>query len=197
MSMRVLVIPEDFARDQFVLRPIVKRMLAEAGYPRAALEICPDERLSGISRATDWTIISSILDDYRAMVNLFLLCVDRDGDENRRASLDYIERQARAALPAGRLLLAENAWQEIEVWVLAGHDLPSSWGWHSVRSEVNPKEAYFEPFARQRGVDGDPDGGRKILADEAARRYDRIRQLCPEDVASMENRIRAGLSPKT
>ena len=33
-------------------------------------------------------------------------------------------------------------------------------------------------------------GGRKMLALEAARRYDRIRQLCPEDVAALEIRIR-------
>jgi len=192
--MRVLVIPEDSRRDQYVLKPIITAMMTALGQPRAKVQICSDPIMQGVSEALKWPRIQLILEQYRGMVDLFLLCVDRDGDVNRRASLDYIEQQARVAVPAGRLLLAENAWQEVEVWVLAGHELPSDWAWQTIRSEVNPKEVYFEPFARTRGVDGNPDGGRKILAEEAARRYDRIRRLCPEDVAALENRIRADFS---
>jgi len=33
--------------------------------------------------------------------------------------------------------------------------------------------------------------GRKTLAEEAARRYDRICALCPEDVAALEQRVRS------
>jgi dihydrodipicolinate synthetase family protein len=93
--------------------------------------------------------------------------------------------------------LGENTWQEIEVWVLAGHDMPSDWVWRVIRAEVNPKEAYFEPFATQQGVHQSPGGGRKTLAQQAARRYHRIRQLCPEDVAALEARIRDWIERKT
>ena len=31
--------------------------------------------------------------------------------------------------------LAENAWEEIEAWVLAGLNLPSDWSWAEVRAE--------------------------------------------------------------
>jgi hypothetical protein len=89
------------------------------------------------------------------------------------------------------MFLAENAWQEIEVWALAGHDLPRGWNWQEVRVEPNSKEVYFEPYTRQRGLSLEPGGGRKTLAEQAAQRYARIRQRCPEDVANLENRVRA------
>ncbi len=61
--------------------------------------------------------------------------------------------------------------------------------WDEVRAEVNPKEIYFLPFAKQRNLLDEPGEGRKTLALEAAKRYSRIRQLCPE-VAELERRIK-------
>ena len=91
-------------------------------------------------------------------------------------------------LPQDSEFVAENAWQEVEV-CLAGHDLPKEWKWQAIRSEVNPKEAYFEPFARQRGVIDLPAQGRKMLAREAARNYKRVHDRCPEDVVALEDRL--------
>lgn len=87
------------------------------------------------------------------------------------------------------IFIAENAWQEIEVWVLAGHNLPNNWNWQTIRQEIHPKETYFEPFAKQRNVLDTPGEGRKPLAEEAAKRYERIYQLCPEDIQNLEARI--------
>ncbi|NET62296.1 MAG: hypothetical protein F6K47_41180 [Symploca sp. SIO2E6] len=81
--------------------------------------------------------------------------------------------------------------QEIEVWVLAGHQLPSDWHWQAIRQEINPKETYFIPLAQQQNLLDSPGEGRKILALSAAQQYDRIRQLCPEDVAVLESRIKS------
>jgi hypothetical protein len=104
--------------------------------------------------------------------------------------LTQLEEQAATVVRTGRKFLAENAWQEIEVWVLAGHDdLPSTWEWQQVRQERDSKEMYFLPYAEQRGLVEEWDQGRKTLAVQAARRYRRIRQLCPEDVANLEGRI--------
>jgi hypothetical protein len=128
------------------------------------------------------------------MINLFLLCVDRDGDPNRRTRLDYLEDQAKDLLKPGCLFLAENAWQELEVWALAGHKLPASWSWRSLRSEPDPKESYFRPFAEQRGLLDEPGEGRQTLAREAAQNYGRLRQLCPEDIGRLEERIGAWLN---
>jgi len=33
------------------------------------------------------------------------------------------------------VFLAENAWEEIETWVLAGLELPGKWRWADVRAE--------------------------------------------------------------
>lgn len=184
MSLRVLVIAEDFVKDQYFLKPLVERMFDVIGR-RANVEVCVNPRLRGISEALDGERIGAILDIY-PMVQLFLLIVDRDGNDgqegrkDRRAVLDGIEKSAAARLATGRLLIAEQAWEEIEVWLLAGHDLPAGVAWTSVRAHRDPKEAYYNPFARARGVFDAPAEGRRILGREAAARYDRIRQLCPE-----------------
>ncbi len=127
------------------------------------------------------------------MVDVFLLCVDRDGELERRER--HTHREVWAAQEHGRTLIAENAWQEIEVWVLAGLTLPAEWQWSAIRAERDPKEAYFIPFAEQRGVLNTPGQGRKILAEEAARNYKRIKQLCKKDVAALEANLHDWLHP--
>jgi hypothetical protein len=186
--MRVLVIPEDSVKDKYMLLPIIEAMIKAKGKKNAKVKVCEDPRLKGISQALKWDNIEKIIDKYR-MVDLFLLCVDRDGIENRKKSLNHIEQKAKEILPGDKSFLAENAWQEIEVWVLAGHKLPLEWNWQEIRNENNPKEIYFESFARQRNLADEPGGGRKTLAQEAAEEYHRIRQFCPE-AAELEERIR-------
>lgn len=113
--MNVLVIPEDFRKDQYMLKPIISAMLSEIGRV-AKIRVCQDPLLGGIGQALKWVRINEILDRYKGMVHLFLLCVDRDGIETRKQSLNSLEEKASEALPEGKLLLAENAWQEIEIW---------------------------------------------------------------------------------
>jgi len=187
--MNVLVIPEDFRKDQYMLKPIVAAMLNWVGVA-ARVEVCQDPLLGGVTEALKWERIKEIIEQYSWKVQMFLLCVDRDSDPHRRSALDNLEQKASQVLPASKRLLAENAWQEIEVWVLAGHDLPNQWEWTAIRAERDAKETYFQPFAISRGVINSPGEGRRTLAEEAARRYGRVRQLCPEDVGALEDRIR-------
>lgn len=114
--MKVLIIPEDFVLDQLVLRPIVEAMMKSKNRKNVRVRVCTDPRLRGVSQALDWDNIAKIIDKYR-MVDLFLLCVDRDGVKTRRERLNNIEQKAEAVLPEGKQFLAENAWQEIEVWL--------------------------------------------------------------------------------
>ncbi len=188
MSFRVLVIPEDFRNDQHVLEPIIGRMLETIGR-KAKVLTCRDPLLGGVSQAMKWDRIEEILVRYQGMIDCFLLIVDRDGDPRRKVQLEALEAHARAALPTDRHFFAENAWQECEVWLLAGHDLPRDWAWKKVRDHRHPKEAYYRPFAEARGVIGEPAAGRGTLGREAAARYSRIRKLCPE-VAELEERMR-------
>jgi len=184
----ILIVPEDFRKDQYMLQPIVKAMMQALGKSKAKVRVCQDPLLGGVDQALKWERIEEIIDRYR-MVDLFLLCVDRDGKSGRKESLEKIQQFSADVLPQGKRLLAENAWQEIEVWVLAGHNLPREWNWQDIRQEINPKETYFLPFAQGRNVLNTPGEGRKILAEEAAKQYNRIRQLCPEDIINLEQRV--------
>ena len=89
------------------------------------------------------------------------------------------------------MFLAENAWEEIETWALAGLVLPGGWRWKTVRAEVHVKERYFEVLSRERGVADGPGGGRKALGAEAARRVPAIRRKCSEDFDALARRVEA------
>jgi hypothetical protein len=60
--MNVLIIPEDFRKDQYILGPIVKKMFEEIGKPRAKVQMCLDPLLGGISQALRWERILEIID---------------------------------------------------------------------------------------------------------------------------------------
>ncbi len=188
--MKVMVIPEDPRKDKKLLKPIITAMMRFLEKPYVRVEICEDPVLGGVGEALKWERIKEIVEEYDWEVDLFLLCIDRDGVAGRRARLDEIEASASKILRPRHCFLAENAWQEVEIWVLAGHDLPHHWVWRDIRAEIDLKEKYFEPFLRQHLLNEAPADGRRILAEEAARHYSRIRQRCPEDVGALEERIR-------
>ena len=183
--MRVLVIPEDFRNDHFILKPLFSRLFSRIGLPRARIQICRDPILGGVSEALKSKRLQEIMDQYSGMTDVFILCVDRDGQPNRRRRLDQLEHEF-SNDPA---FFAENAWEEIETWVLAGLRLPRDWRWKHVRSEVHVKETYFEPLAEMRGVADGPGGGRKALGEQGARQIPRIRAKCPEDFDALAGRI--------
>ena len=185
--MNVLVIPEDFRKDQYLLGPLFKRLFTAIGRPSTKVQVCRDPLLGGVGDALKIARIREVVRQHRGMTDLFILCVDRDGNRGRRDRLDRIE----AKFGNGYSFLAENAWEEIETWTLAGLRLPRNWNWADVRAEVHVKETYFEPLARERGVADGPGGGRKALGEQAARRIGAIRQKCPEDFDSLARRIEA------
>ena len=108
---------------EYVLKPIIAAMMKAVGKPHAYVEVCKDPRFRGTSQALKWEFIQQALSRQRGYVPPVPICVDRDGDANRQVVLDYLEKQAKTIMGEGRAFLAENAWQEVEVWVLMGHDL--------------------------------------------------------------------------
>lgn len=187
--MNVLVIPEDFRKDQYVLAPILEAVFAQISRPRTRIRICTDPVLGGVSEALKWGRLKPILERYKGMIDLFLLMVDRDGKVGRRSRLTRLEKMAADAF-GDDTMIAEMAIEEIEVWALGGLTLPKGWKWQDIRSELNPKETYFLPLAKQRDLLDEPGEGRKSLARESARNYKKVRSRCPE-LVELEERIQS------
>ncbi len=188
--MRVLVIPEDFRNDQYLMKPLFQRLFRTLGWRHAHIRICRDPLLGGIGEALKDERIQQIMTQYRGTMDIFILCVDRDGNEGRQERLKEIEKR----FGNDRHFFAENAWEEIETWALAGLKLPKNWDWKRVRAEVHVKETYFEPLARLRGVANSHSGGREELGEEAARNVPAIRMKCPEDFDTLAKRIDASIN---
>lgn len=186
--MNVLVIPEDFRKDQFILQPIIAAMMTKLAQP-SIVQVLKDPLIGGVDQALNLELLKEIVDANRWRVDLFLLCVDRDAVTTRRVALDRIEKHFAGILGDSRFLAAENAWQEIEVWLLAGHDLLEGWKWSDIRRHRDPKEAYFDALVKVRKLGDEPGGGRKTLGYEAARKYRRIHSRCREDIQVLEKRI--------
>ena len=185
--MNVLIIPEDFRNDQYILKPLFSRLFQSVGKPRVRVDVCRDPLLGGVGEALKSERIAEVVRKHGGMTDIFILCIDRDGDTNRRQSLNRLE----AEFDNGQIFLAENAWEEIETWILAGLNLPADWNWKTVRAEVQVKEIYFEPLVAQRSLSDAPGGGRKPLAEEASHRINAIRQKCPEDFDALARRLEA------
>ena len=184
--MRVLVIPEDFRNDQYILKPLFLVLFRALGRRTVKVEVCQDPLLGGIGEALKSERLAEVVEQH-PMADIFVLCVDRDGVVGRRQQLDRIEQEF------GPDFFAENAWEEIETWALAGLNLLAGWTWSDVRAEVHVKETYFEPLADQRGLSDSPGGGRKVLGEEASRRLSAIRLKCPEDFDSLAKRLEAAV----
>ncbi|MYC70868.1 MAG: hypothetical protein F4X17_09210 [Gemmatimonadetes bacterium] len=187
--MNVLIIPEDFRNDQYILKPLFSRLFQSIVKRRVHVDVCRDPLLGGVGEALKSERIAEVIGQHGGMTDIFILCIDRDGKEGRRQRLDQIE----AEFGDVRVFLAENAWEEIETWILAGLDLPADWNWKTVRAEIQVKEIFFGPLASQRGLSDALDGGRKPLGEEASRRIDAIRQKCPEDFDALAQRLEAAI----
>ena len=191
--MNVLIIPEDFRKDQYILKPLFTKLFRRLGAPSVEVAICREPLLGGIGEALKLERIAEIVDQQAPMRDVLILCVDRDGEVGRRQRLDDIEAEIQARFGDRALFFAANAWEELETWVLAGVNLLGEWRWADVRAEIHVKEQYFEPLAVQRGVANSQGGGRKALAEEASRRIRAIRRKCPEDFDALAVRLEAGI----
>lgn len=187
--MNVLIIPEDFRNDQYILKPLFSRLFQSIGKRHVRVDVCRDPLLGGVGEALKSERIAEVIGKHGGMTDIFILCIDRDGEKGRRQRLDQIETEFGDV----RIFLAENAWEELETWVLAGLNLPTDWNWKTVRAEVQVKEQYFEPLVALLNLSDKPGGGREPLAEEASRRIDAIRQKCPEDFDDLAQRLEAAI----
>lgn len=188
--MNILVIPEDPTYDQHILKPLFEQLFRSIGKGKVRLKVCHDPILGGVGEALKSHRLAEIIERYGGMIDMFILCVDRDGELGRKDRLLDIE----AEFNPSNVLLAENAWEEIETWALAGVELPKNWKWGDIRTEIHVKEVYFDRLVKMRKLTRSPGLGRKQLGREAASNIRLVRTRCVEDFDDLANRIEQELS---
>ena len=83
--MRVLVIPEDSRKDKFILKPLFESLFRSIGKSQARIRVCEDPVLGGVREALRSRSIAEVIRRQGGMMQIFILCVDRDG-RDRAAS---------------------------------------------------------------------------------------------------------------
>lgn len=191
--MHILIMPEDFRHDQYLLPPLFASLFRRhLRLPRAKIVVCQNPKLGGVGEALKRAKIQAVVERYQYRTDIFILCVDRDGDTARRGALDALESHMQNTNRF--FFLAENAWEEIETWILAGLDLPKDGNWADVRAAIHVKEEYFDQLVKMRDIYAGPGREHKDLGREATWRIARIRQLCPEDFGTLSQRLGCLLS---
>jgi len=189
MSFKVLVIPEDFTKDEHILKPLVEKVLSDAGRAKAIVEVCRNPNFQGISECLKVARLRDEVVQRYPMVDLFLLFVDRDGKESRGTALTHVADELEPHL-GGRTFLTEMARQEMEIFPVAGHVLSEGWNWNEIRNDENVKNTWFAELAEREGAAHLPHQGRKKLMAAAMKNWNRICQRCPEETTQLANRIK-------
>jgi hypothetical protein len=186
--MKVLVIPEDRTLDEDILLPVVRHIFRDLGRT-ATVSILADPHLRGVSQALDKDIFSEIIELY-PMVDLFLLILDRDCDEGRHYKVESRVIQARES---GRTMVGCLAIEEVEVWALALHRRELSVPWNEVRGHCHPKEAYFEPFVRQKNWLETKGRGRSAAMRALSGNWRSLKAVCDE-IGNLQDRLATWLA---
>jgi hypothetical protein len=175
MSFLTIIISEDHTNDQYILKPLIEKLLAQLGKPRATVSLVTNPRLNGYEHAKEQ--IDAICERYK-FAQLILFLPDNDCNLNRQKNLLVIEK---AKQSEGYRFCAQSAVQEVETWLLAGYTNQQlkTRNFTEVRDDCSVKENVFEPFLRTYGNDN-PGGGRAELMVGALSEFRRITSRCAE-----------------
>ena len=184
--MKVMVIPEDPTLDQFILKPIVEHIFADC-QERPRVQVLSNPRLRGVAQALDAAMLQHIVSMY-PMIDLFLVMVDRDGDEQKRPA----EARARESEHPGRVLVC-LAVEEVEVWMLALHRARLDDSWQAIRAERDPKERYAQPFLTAHAPRLAPGGGRVWAMRSLGSEWRGLLSVCTE-IDELKTRIATWLA---
>jgi hypothetical protein len=192
MSYKVVVVPEDPTNNGYILRPLVERVLAACGKPRANVNVLSNPRTQGYDHAKS-LLREQLIVRYKN-VDLLLFLPDADG-KDRTHEFSVLEQSAREI---GTRLLCCAAVEEVEAWLLAGHlDKLSGTPWSDVRADTSVKENAFASFLERHGDDRKPGAGREDLMRTTLKNYDGLKTRCPE-IRQLELRVSELISfPRT
>lgn len=171
MSFRVLVIPEDPTYNGYILKPLIERMMAEVGRPRARVMVLSNPKIGGYDQAV--AAMRGDMAERYGFWDLWLFLPDSD----RAAGLNNLETEMQAKrIP----FYACAAIPEIEAWLLAGHRANLALPWSEVRAHHRLREDVFEPFLSAHGNAASAGGGRSELMGETLQNYRGLLAVCPE-----------------
>lgn len=183
--MKILIILEDPTLDQYIVKPIVAKLLQDVSRI-ARVEVLRDPHLRGLEQALDRNTLAEIIED-NPMIDLFLLVVDRDCNRFRSEA-----RVAAREREFADRLLGCVAIEEVEVWMLGLCDikrLPAPW--QEIRSHCDPKESFAEPFLTANGWTTEVGHGRKRAMDALSQGgMRRLLSRCQE-LRSLRDRLSA------
>ena len=181
--MKVLVIPEDQTWNGYILRPLVKAIMADAGRPRARVTIAPEPRLRGYSHAVK--AIREELPDLYGFFDLWLFFPDAD-----RASTDAMQALERNLAKRDIRLLCCAAQPELEIYACVSFRSDMQETWEDARRNPRMKEEVFQPLLDRHGNQRRPDRGRGLMIAKSLKNLRLLFQLCPE-LKCLRDRIAA------
>ncbi len=187
--MHILIMPEDFRHDQYLLQPLFASLFRRhLRLPRAKIVVCQNPKLGGVGETLKRAKIQAVVERYQYRTDIFT------GMAIPHAEGPLTRSRATCKTRTVSFFLAKNAWEEIETWILAGLDLPKDGNWADVRAAIHVREEYFDQLVKMRDIYAGPGREHKDLGREATWRIARIRQLCPEDFGTLSQRLGCLLS---
>ena len=172
--MKVLVIPEDQTYNGYILRPLVKEIMADAGRRLAKVKVAPQPRFRGYTHAMR-AIRDELPDRYEGFFDLWLFFPDAD-----RASRDAMERLEADLEAQGVTLLCCAAQPELEIYACAAYHKNMPVSWRDARQNPRMKEEVFAPLLERHGDRRRPGQGRDLMIERSLRNLPLLFRLCPE-----------------
>lgn len=160
MSCKVLVVPEDPTYNGYLLQPLVRRVLREAGRPNAQIQILRDPKTGSFEQAYQLLASGNLRPRY-GHFDLWLFLPDGDKAKD-------LKRLEEVATGQKAKLLATYLTPEVEITIIAGHAKADTTGWKEKRAHPQFKEHVFAPFLAEHGNPRAPGQGREKLSDRGA-----------------------------
>lgn len=173
MSFRVLLIPEDPIWNGYILTPLARVLLKDAGKPNAKTALLTNPRLGGYDRAVR-AIRNELPDRYRHF-DLWLFFPDAD-----RASPDAMASLEADLNTRGIPLLCCAAQPEVEIYACVAFRDDLSETWEEVRHHPRLKEDVFPRLLAKHGDRRRPGGGRDLMIEKSLQNLPQLFQSCPE-----------------
>ena len=172
MSLRVLVIPEDPTLNGYILKPLVKAIIADAGKSNAQVTVLANPRLNGYDAAKK-AISGGQLDDKYRHFDLWLFMPD--ADRAKKDSMDDLERQLNNRKIR---LICCPAVPEVEIYACVAYR--DEFNWKEARGSSSMKETFFAKLLATHGDPNRSSEGRDLMIASSLKNKRKLYSLCPE-----------------